>query len=105
MNRRRNIILALAAAATLTLAAVIGVAAQTPDKPGQDDYIAKLAANLGIGSDQLKTALQKTATQMIDEALASGKITQTQADQAKQRIANGGGLLQPHFGGKDGRER
>jgi hypothetical protein len=70
------------------------------------DYLAKLAANLGVTVDALKAANQKTAGQLIDEAVAAGKLTAEQAAQAKARIASGEkgpglfGFAGPHMGGK-----
>src|SRR5690242_8371599 len=66
------------------------------------DFLAKLAANLGVTVDQLKAAGQKTAGQLVDEAVAAGKLTAEQGAQAKARIAAGGpgffGFGAPHFG-------
>jgi hypothetical protein len=70
------------------------------------DYLAKLAANLGVTVDALKAANQKTAGQLIDEAVAAGKLTAEQGTQAKARIASGDkgpglfGFARPGFGGK-----
>lgn len=67
------------------------------------DYLPKLAANLGVSVDALKAANQKTANQLIDEAIAGGKLTAAQVTQAKARIAAGGGgfgLGGPRFGSK-----
>jgi uncharacterized protein YidB (DUF937 family) len=54
-----------------------------------DDFLTRLAANLGISVDQLKAALTTTDNQMLDQALADGKITQAEADKIKARIASG----------------
>src|SRR5262245_31493342 len=66
------------------------------------DYLAKLAANLGVSVDALKAAGQKTAGQIIDEAVAAGRLTAEQGAAAKARIAAGGpgafGFGGPHFG-------
>lgn len=100
--KKRNVVLGLTAAAVLALGAIVGVAAQsTGSDTGNGNFITKLAANLGIGEDKLKSAIQQTENQTIDEQLAAGKITQEQADKLKQRAANGGGV---HFGfGEKGR--
>lgn len=50
------------------------------------DAEAKLAANLGVSTDQLNQALKTTADQLIDEAVANGKLTQSQADALKQKV-------------------
>lgn len=95
MIRKRNIILAFAAATVLSVAAVIGVAAQpggeADDQHPQrgEEFIARLAANLGIGEDDLRAALQQTATELVDEAVAEGRIPEDKAAQLKERIAAG----------------
>ncbi len=72
----------------------------TPTKKQQliDDFLTKLAANLGISVDQLKQALTTTETQMLDQAVADGKITQAEADKIKARIASGDQIFP--FGGR-----
>jgi hypothetical protein len=94
------------AAGVLAIGAVVAVIspissafAQTPPPSGTPgakvdrgaDYLAKLAANLGVSVDALKAANAKTAGQLIDDAVAAGRITADQAAQAKARIAAGGG--------------
>ena len=107
---------AAAAAGLVVLAGVVGggiVMAQgtpapngtqaTPTAPGNrpdrqqqmDDYLQKLAANLGIDPSKLKDAMKQTAIDEIDQALKDGKITQDQHDKAKSAIENGNG---PFFG-------
>lgn len=54
-------------------------------------FISKFAANLGVGEDQVKEALDATKKQMIDEAVAQGRLTQEQADKIKS--SEGFGLL------------
>lgn len=89
-------ILGAAAAVLVLLGVVLGgaslVRAQSPSPtPGKQsgllaDARQKLADNLGVSTDQLDQALKKTASDLIDEAVASGRLTQQQADQLKQRI-------------------
>jgi hypothetical protein len=99
-------------AVVAVISPVSSVFAQTPPPggtPGANvdrgaDYLAKLAANLGVTVDALKAANAKTAGQLIDDAVAAGRLTADQAAQAKARIAAGGGGVFgfgiPHFGGK-----
>ncbi|MBI2766922.1 MAG: hypothetical protein HYX53_13555 [Chloroflexi bacterium] len=54
-----------------------------------DDYIAKLAANLGIDEQKLRDALKTTALQELDAAVASGKIPQAMADKIRAAISSG----------------
>jgi polyhydroxyalkanoate synthesis regulator phasin len=63
------------------------------------DFVARLAANLGIDQAELTTAIDTTKQQMLDEAVQEGKITQEQADRIAAR--KGGGFC--GFGFNDGR--
>jgi hypothetical protein len=77
-------------------------AQQTP--PDQSAYLDALAKNLGVTTDALKAALQKTASDQIAAALASGKITADQAAQMQQRLAQevAAGHYPLGFGGPGG---
>jgi hypothetical protein len=66
-----------------------------------DDFLTKLAANLGISVDQLTQAFTTTETQMLDQAVADGKITQDEADKIQSRIDSGDFPIFP-FGGHGG---
>ncbi|MCC6386179.1 MAG: hypothetical protein IT302_02220 [Dehalococcoidia bacterium] len=88
------------------------VQAQQSTTSPMDEYIAKLAANLGISEQKLRDALKTTSLQEIDAAVAAGKLTQAQADKIKEAINSGqimGGFRAPggpgmgdHRGGKGG---
>lgn len=65
----------------------------------QADYISKLAANLGIDTATLETALQDTALQIVDEQLAAGAITEERAAELRQAIQAGEFPIGPGFGG------
>lgn len=77
---------------------------QAEHKAMVETYLAKLAANLGVTVDALKAANITTMNQMIDEAVASGKMTAEQGAQAKARVAETGGMPfgGPSFGGPKG---
>lgn len=65
----------------------------------RDEYLDALADNLGVDREALDEALTKTALDMVDKALADGKITQEQADSIKERINSGETpLFGPGFG-------
>jgi len=64
----------------------------------RDQFLNSLAANLGVSRDQLNTALTKTLNSMIDKAVADGKITQSEADKIKSKIAAGDFPLPGGFG-------
>jgi hypothetical protein len=105
--RKRLIILGTGVvAAVLAVGGIAGVAAQTSggDTPSNpvSNFVDRLAGNLGIGSDQLKSAIDQTRDQMVDEAVANGQITPEQGDKLKQRSVDD--LLQrfDKFGGESG---
>lgn len=93
-------------ALVLLVGAVAGTAFATTDQQAgspaatlYQDFVAKLAANLGIDQDELTTAIDATKQQMLDEAVQEGKITQEQADKIAER--KDGGFC--GFGFNDGR--
>jgi len=54
-----------------------------------DDFVTKLAANLGVNEQTLRDALKTTNLQAIDQALADRRITQQQADDARAAVNSG----------------
>lgn len=55
-------------------------------------FLDRLAQNLNISTDELTAAITTTELQTVDDLLASGKITQAQADKLKEAINSGKGL-------------
>ncbi|MDP9237729.1 MAG: hypothetical protein M3P30_10135 [Chloroflexota bacterium] len=103
----------VAVAGGVVLAAVVGagvVMAQTP-APGVTGsgvtLIDRVAAKLGIDTTALRSAVKSSESDQIDADVQAGKLTQAQADQMKQRIANApdGALTFGGGGGPGGRER
>jgi polyhydroxyalkanoate synthesis regulator phasin len=72
--------------------------------PVADDFIKRLAANLGVDEQALRDALKKTGTEVIDQAVADGKMDQAMADKLKSVIESGS-LEGFDFGGMHGFER
>ncbi len=91
-------ILAALAIFTGAFAGISHAADETVNRPDVEamcqDYVSKLAANLGMDEGAVKTALETTKRQMIDEAVQKGTLTQEQAD----RIAARPGCLFGGFG-------
>jgi hypothetical protein len=125
-SRAMKTVMGGVAAGVLTVGAVAGVAvtrdsaqAQTPTptptrtatatRPNQQEieariteHLNRLAQNLGVTPDKLRDALKQTALQEIDAAVQAGRMTQAQADRAREAINNGtaGGFgAGPIFGG------
>lgn len=81
-------------ATVLAGGAIVGVASAqtpTPTTPEQrhQEHLNRFAQNLGVSPAQVTEAMKKTALQFVDEALAAGKITAEQAQQARDRINSG----------------
>ncbi|MBI2323036.1 MAG: hypothetical protein HYU88_13325, partial [Chloroflexi bacterium] len=97
---KRAAFVAAVAVVALGLAAVLARPAFA-DPPGpagaMQRFIAKLAANLGIGEEQLQGAIKTTRLQLVDEAVAEGRLSAEQAERARQRIEQGKGFG-PMFG-------
>ncbi|MDE3095227.1 MAG: hypothetical protein KGK07_04395 [Chloroflexota bacterium] len=91
----------LAAVGGAALVVVVGagvVMAQTPT-PGAGtatSFLDRVAQKLGITTPKLQSAINSAANDQIDAMVKSGKLTQQQADQLKQAIAQGRG---PGLGG------
>lgn len=83
---------AAAASSGATTASLVQAAstttASTPDAT-VEDFIAKLAARLGIDETTLKTDLTQTSLDELSAQVAAGKLTQAQADQITTSINNG----------------
>jgi len=95
------LILGAVAALVVGIVAVAAVGAQegSPDAEKRgDEFIAKTAENLGITVEELTAAMTDARFEMIDEAVAEGKITEEQAAKLKDRIEEYGPLSHPHQG-------
>ncbi len=109
----KRLLLTMAVVGALAVAsvAVVGVGAQTgtptasPTGTPLDRLFEKVADKLGITQEQLTNAVKSSETELIDEALANGKISQERADKLKERIANSDKIILPGMGrhGKGGR--
>ncbi len=85
--------LAVVAVIALAGAAVGFVAAQEdsgiPGGERLNNFIERLAGNLGITQDELEAAIDTTQLELVDEALANGDITEEQAAERRARIEAG----------------
>jgi hypothetical protein len=67
-----------------------GTTGQTTKQGVYQDFIGKLAANLGISdAASVDTAIRTTLKQMVDEQQAAGRLTAAQANALKERIDAG----------------
>ncbi len=100
---RRILIAALAIVlvSTAVIGGGIGLAvAQDEDTPVQS-FLGRVAEKLGIGEDELRSAMTEAEQDIIDERVAEGKLTAEQGESLKERIEEKG-LLGPRGGLADG---
>ena len=62
-----------------------------------DRFKEELASQLGISVDELNTALDNTQFALIDQAVADGKLTESEAEKLKERVEEGHNLF-PYYG-------
>ncbi|MEO6196583.1 MAG: hypothetical protein ABIP58_00575 [Dehalococcoidia bacterium] len=72
--------------------------AEEPTDTRRDAYKEKLAENLGISVEDLETAIKQTHLDLIDEALADGRIDEERAAELRDRVENGEPLFLHHGG-------
>jgi hypothetical protein len=87
---RRSIVIAFVAA-LLVIGVGAAVASNGDLDAKRDAFIANVAKRLGVTTAALEDALKGARIDQVDEALNDGKITQEQADAAKERIESGEG--------------
>lgn len=54
-----------------------------------DEFVKRLAANLGMDEQVVREALEKTGLEMVDQAVTDGDIDQAMADKIKAMIESG----------------
>ena len=73
-------------------AATVGFVGAQTDEDGNGplgNFVGRLAENLGITQDELETAIDETQLELVDEALAEGRIDEEQAANKRERIESG----------------
>lgn len=92
MTRRTKVlVMGLLALVAATAVAFVVFAQPGAAAPARRDgllakVVAKVAANLGVSTDDLVAAFTKARIELIDEAVAEGKITAEQAQAMKDRL-------------------
>jgi lambda repressor-like predicted transcriptional regulator len=97
MNRKMGIFAALGVMVLLVSGLVAGVAlAQGGDggdaQGARQSFASRVAAHLGVTEQQLVDAFKAARLEMLDEAVAAGKISPEDAEQIRQRIEKSQGL-------------
>lgn len=98
MRRIALVVAALAAVVGLAVG-ILGVgplatSAQEDERP-IDTFLAKVAEKLGVSQEDLTTAIRDAQLEMIDEAVAEGRLSEEMADRLRERIEEGGILFPP----------
>ncbi|HSP54115.1 MAG TPA: hypothetical protein VLS25_00875 [Dehalococcoidia bacterium] len=98
--KKALVVIGAVAALGVGLMVVGGAAAQGGPGHGRvQDFVSRLAGHLGISQDQLTTAVKDSEIDMINQAVADGKLTEDQAAKLKERVENG--PVQFPGGGRD----
>jgi polyhydroxyalkanoate synthesis regulator phasin len=93
--------LAIVLVSTAVIGGGIGLAvAQDEDTP-IESFLGRVAEKLGIGEDELRSAMTEAEQDIIDEQVAEGKLTAEKGEALKERIGEKG-LLGPLGGLVDG---
>lgn len=91
--------------AVAAVAAQEGTPAPVPEDSAdgegpRDRFLDALAENLGISREELDSTIDETQIQLIDEAVAEGRITEERGEELKQRVEDGLPLFpRPHHHG------
>ena len=79
-------------------AATVGFVGAQTDEDGNGplgSFVSRLAENLGITQGELEAAIDQTQLELVDEALAAGRLTEDQAAQLRERIESGESFFGP----------
>lgn len=95
MNKRTKVMMMGLVAVVAAASVAFVVFAQTDSESTASPHrsmLARVAANLGVPVDELAAAFAQARLEMIDEAVAAGRITEEQAQAMKARIEARGAL-------------
>jgi hypothetical protein len=84
---------AVLAVVALTGAALATTNAVFDPKSERDAFEAAVADKLGVSTQQLEDAFKAAALERLDAAVADGHLTKAQADEIRERIESGEGLV------------
>jgi hypothetical protein len=93
---RRILIAALAIAlvGTAVIGGGIGLAVAQDEETPVQSFLGRVAEKLGIGEDELRSAVTEAEQDIIDERVAEGKLSEEEGEALKERIESGD-LLAP----------
>src|SRR5436190_1900894 len=87
---KRKVAIGAAGLAVVASGGIAYAATQDPGAADRQAILSDAAKRLNVSPDQLNSALQGAYSDQIDKALASGRITQPQADKLKQALKDNG---------------
>ncbi len=88
--KKALLIVGVVAAALVGLIVVAGAGAQEGPGNGRvGDFVSRLADRLGISEGELTTAVKGAETDMVNDAVSQGKLTDQQGAKIIDRIQNG----------------
>jgi hypothetical protein len=87
--KKMLLILAAFGALGFGLIAVAGAGAQEGEDVPVRNFLGRVAEKLDVSEEELGTAVKDVELEMIDEALAEGRISEEQAAEMRERVANG----------------
>ena len=98
-SMRRILIAALAIliVGTAVIGGGIGLAVAQDEGTPIESFLGRVAEKLGIGEDELRSAVTEAEQEVIDERVAEGKLTAEQGERLRERIEEKG-LLGPRGG-------
>jgi hypothetical protein len=83
------VVIGVAVALLSGLIAGIALAQDGEGDETERGFAARVAAHLGVTEDQLSDAVEAARLEMLDEAVAEGRITAEQAERLRERIEEG----------------
>ncbi len=89
--RPSRVIVAAVAAVALSIGVGAAVASNGNFEAKRDAFLANVADRLDVTTQELTDAIDGARLDQVEQALADGKITQEQADRAKEAIESGEG--------------
>lgn len=89
--KRMLLVIGAVAALAVGLIAVTGAGAQEGGGAGSrvGDFVTRLSARLGISEDELTTAVKDVETDMVNQAVEEGRLTEEQGAAMIEKIENG----------------
>ena len=86
MNRRKWALAAAVAAIVAVGAAGVALAGEDDPPAAATSLVGRVAEKLGIGEDELASAIREAREEQIDESVANGDLSEEEAERLKERL-------------------